>query len=134
MIGLKRGPKGHPEVEEMVAFMGKGTEFTGVLKFDGTVRVDGRLEGEVHTQDTLIVGETAEIVGEVNVGTLITSGTITGNIIAAKTVHFVAPGSFSGDIATPALQIDEGFKFNGRCIMGREGKLAAVPRQEAMSA
>jgi len=133
MIGLKKAPKGHPEVGEMVAFMGKGTEFKGILKFEGTIRVDGRLDGEVHTQDTLIVGESAELTGELNVGTLITSGSITGNIVATKTVHFVAPGSFTGEIATPAIQIDEGFSFNGRCFMGRDEKAAAQPRAEVQA-
>jgi cytoskeletal protein CcmA (bactofilin family) len=109
--------KGHPEVGEMVAFLGKGTDFKGVLSFEGTIRVDGRLEGEVHTKDTLIVGESAEITGNVNVGTIITSGRITGNIIATKMAHLMSPGNLTGDVATPKLKVDEGFSLNGRCEM-----------------
>ena len=112
-----RKPKGHPEVEEVVAFLGRGTEFKGVLHFEGTIRVDGKLEGEVFTKDTLIVGETAEILGNINVGTIITSGKIQGNINAAKNVHLMAPGTLTGDITTPALHMEEGFNFNGRCEM-----------------
>ena len=125
-----RKAKGHPEVEEMVAFLGKGTDFKGVLHFEGTIRVDGRLEGEVFTKDTLIVGESAEIMGNLNVGTLITSGRITGNITASKKAHLIAPGSFAGDIITPALQVDEGFIFTGRCEMqGDKAALRLEPKQ-----
>jgi len=114
--------KGHPEVEEVVAFLGKGTDFRGVLKFEGTIRVDGHLEGEVVTKDTLIVGDSATIVGNLNVGTLICSGKIQGNIAATQKVHFIAPGTLNGDVATPRMMVDEGFFLNGRCEMGREGR------------
>ena len=120
---MLRKAKGHPEVQEVVAFLGKGTDFRGVLHFEGTIRVDGRLEGEVFTRDTLIVGDTADIQGNLNVGSIITSGRINGNIVAATKAHFMAPGSFTGDVAAPALQVDEGFMFNGRCEMKKEGKV-----------
>lgn len=128
--------KGHPEVEEVVAFLGKGTDFRGVLHFEGTIRVDGRLEGEVFTKDTLIVGDTAEITGNLNVGNLITSGKITGNIVATKRAHFVAPGVLNGDVTTPALHVDEGFRFNGRCDMKREDKVVGhiMPKEESAKA
>jgi cytoskeletal protein CcmA (bactofilin family) len=130
-----RKAKGHPEVGETVAFLGKGTDFRGVLHFEGTIRVDGRLEGEVFTKDTLIVGESADITGNLNVGTIITSGKITGTIIATGTAHIVAPGSFSGDITTPVLNVDEGFCFNGRCDMKKDQKVAHLePKKEAISA
>ncbi|HEY3346634.1 MAG TPA: polymer-forming cytoskeletal protein [Nitrospirota bacterium] len=117
--------KGHPEVEEMVAFLGKGTDFRGILHFQGTIRVDGRIEGEVITKDTLIVGDSAEIHGNLNVGTLISSGTITGNIVAAKKAQMIAPGTLTGDIVTPVLNIEEGFVMNGRCEMGKAVKQGA---------
>jgi cytoskeletal protein CcmA (bactofilin family) len=125
---MLRKAKGHPEVHEVVAFLGKGTDFRGVLRFEGTIRVDGRLEGEVFTRDTLIVGDTAEILGNLSVGTLITSGKINGNITATAKAHFMAPGAFTGDVASPALQVDEGFTFNGRCEMRREGKVVGEIR------
>jgi cytoskeletal protein CcmA (bactofilin family) len=136
---MLRRAKGHPEVAEVVAFLGKGTDFRGVLHFEGTIRVDGRLEGEVITKDTLIVGETAEIMGNLNVGSIITSGKVTGNITATKKVHFMAPGSLTGDVNTPVLHIDEGFCFNGRCEMKKDAKDGKVvghikPKEEVLTA
>ena len=43
------------------AFLGEGTEFKGVISFEGTVRVDGVLEGEVITDDTFIIGTAAQV-------------------------------------------------------------------------
>lgn len=128
--------KGHPEVEEVVAFLGKGTDFRGVLNFEGTIRVDGRLEGEVFTKDTLIVGESAEIMGNLNVGTLITSGKINGNITATVKAQLLAPGSLTGDVTTPVLNVEDGFYFNGRCEMKRDvkGQAAKETAKEAVKA
>ncbi|HEX9135502.1 MAG TPA: polymer-forming cytoskeletal protein, partial [Nitrospirota bacterium] len=60
---LKRG-SGSPEQAEITAFLGKGTEFKGVLSFEGTIRVDGKVDGEVISKDTLIAGDGAFLQGE----------------------------------------------------------------------
>ena len=50
------------------AFLGEGTEFKGVISFEGTVRVDGVLEGEVITEDTFIIGAAAKISANIQAG------------------------------------------------------------------
>ena len=87
---LKKG-SGSPEQAEITAFLGKGTEFKGVLSFEGTIRVDGKVEGEVVSKDTLIAGDGAFLQGEITVGTIISSGKIVGNINASQKVHVLAP-------------------------------------------
>jgi len=118
---LKRG-SGTPEQAEITAFLGKGTAFKGVLSFEGTIRVDGRIEGEVVSKDTLIAGDGAFIQGEITVGTLISSGKIVGNITASQKVHVLSPGHIQGNIKTPKLIIEEGVTFDGKCEMAGEKK------------
>jgi len=118
---LKKG-SGSPEQSEITAFLGKGTEFKGVLSFEGTIRVDGKVEGEVVSKDTLIAGDGAFLKGEITVGTLISSGTVVGNINAAQKVHVIAPASIEGNVKTPKLIIEEGVIFNGKCEMPKEAK------------
>ena len=118
---LKRG-SGSPEQAEITAFLGKGTEFKGVFSFTGTIRVDGKVEGEVLSKDTLIAGDGAYLQGEISVGTIISSGKIVGNIIASQKVHLLAPGTIEGNIKTPKLIIEEGVIFDGKCEMVAEKK------------
>ena len=118
---LKKG-SGSPEQSEITAFLGKGTEFKGVLSFAGTIRVDGNVEGEVISKDTLIAGDGAYLKGEISVGSLILSGTVVGNINAAQKVHILAPASIEGNVRTPKLIIEEGVTFNGKCEMPKETK------------
>ncbi len=114
---LKKG-SGSPEQAEITAFLGKGTEFKGVLSFEGTIRVDGKVEGEVVSKDTLIAGDGALLQGEITIGTLICSGKVVGNINAGLKVHVLAPANIQGNIRTPKLIIEEGVTLNGKCEMG----------------
>ena len=111
------------EGKEVKAYLGEGTKFKGVLRFDGTVRLDGFLEGEVITEDTLIIGEKAHVIAELSVGTIITLGKIEGNISASKKIEIRAKSRLVGNIKTPLLFIEEGASFDGQCEMsGNENK------------
>ena len=102
---------------EIKAFLGEGTNFKGILTFEGTVRVDGKMEGEILTKDTLVVGESAEINAEIQVDTIVVSGAVKGNITATGKVQVYRPGKISGNIKTPSLFIEEGVIFDGGCVM-----------------
>lgn len=102
---------------EIKAFLGEGTDFKGILTFEGTVRVDGQLEGEVYTKDTLIVGESAVVAAEINVHTIVISGIVRGNINATGKIEVHRPGKLFGNVKTPSLFIEEGVIFEGNCAM-----------------
>lgn len=102
---------------EMNAFLGGETFFEGKLSYTGAVRVDGRFKGEIRSEDTLIVGETARIEGMIHVGRAIIQGEIVGNVHAKVKVELHHPGRVIGDITTPAVMIDEGAIFDGKCKM-----------------
>jgi cytoskeletal protein CcmA (bactofilin family) len=121
---LKKGSGVSAEHAEITAFLGKGTEFKGVLSFEGTIRVDGRVEGEILSKDTLIAGDEAHLQGEISVGTIISSGKIVGNVNASLKVHILAPGVIEGNIKTPKLIIEEGVTFDGKCEMAGQKKAA----------
>jgi cytoskeletal protein CcmA (bactofilin family) len=114
---------------EIKAFLGEGTEFKGVLSFQGTVRIDGHVEGEVVGDDLLIVGEPGFLKAEVEVGTVVNSGRIVGNVRAKKRVELLASSVVSGNITTPSLVISEGAVFNGTCLMA-EPEVGAGPEPE----
>ncbi|MFV1956691.1 MAG: polymer-forming cytoskeletal protein [bacterium] len=105
---------------EIKAFLGEGTDFKGILTFEGTVRIDGKLEGEVYTKDTLVIGETAVVNAEINVNTIVVSGEVRGNITATSKVEVHRPGKVLGNIKTPSLFIEEGVIFEGGCSMAQE--------------
>ncbi len=99
------------------AFLGEDTEFNGLLSFEGTVRIDGKFEGEVATNDNLIIGEHAQVKAEINVGTMMVQGKVEGNVTAANKLHITNKGQVFGNISTPSLHIEEGAILEGSIIM-----------------
>jgi len=107
------------------AFLGPGSRFEGKLSFDEMVRLDGVFSGEIKSSDTLIVGESAEIDGKIQVGSLILSGHFKGDIKATTSVELRAPAQVEGSIDTPIIKIDEKVIFNGEIKMTESNKGAA---------
>ncbi len=108
----------HDETGEINALLGHGVEFNGKLTFVGTVRIDGKLSGEIKTDDVLIIGEGAEVKAEIEVSTLIIrGGVVYGKIKASELVEIHAPGKLIGNIISPQLYIDKGVIFQGECRM-----------------
>ena len=101
------------------AFLGEGTSFKGTLTFEGTVRIDGRLEGEIFTKDMLVVGEGAQVTAAIHAGVVVIGGTVHGNITAERKIEIHPTGRLYGNICTPSLVIEEGVIFEGSCTMGR---------------
>lgn len=103
---------------EITALLGRGTVFHGKLVFDGKVRIDGHFDGEIHSDDTLVIGETGEVTADIRVATvIIRGGTVRGNIHARDAVEVYAPGCVHGDITSPQVFIDKGVTFEGQCSM-----------------
>ena len=116
---------------EINAFLGSDTEFEGKLSFKGAVRIDGSFTGEIYTEGTLIVGESAVIKSDIHVSHIIVSGEIRGNIVADNRIEIHAPGKVFGNIQAPAVVIEEGVIFEGNCRMQKaeengDKKLAVV--------
>ena len=123
-------------IKDIKAYLGEDTVFSGTLSFNGVVRIDGKMDGEVNTDDTLIVGENGVIEADIHAGTVICRGKIKGTIQASKRIEIHANSEVVGNISTPALLVENGAIFDGSCDMsGYEGKIIKlVQSEEAESA
>ena len=117
------------------AFLGEGTEFKGVISFEGTVRVDGILEGEVITEDTFIVGSAAQVIANIQAGTVIIMGQVEGKIEAKEKCEVRLGSHVKGEVHTPSIYIEEGAVFEGACYMtGKDSKVESRLTSVAESA
>ena len=99
------------------AFIDQGSEFEGKLSFKDTVRIDGCFRGEITSQNTLVVGETGEIMATVRSCSVIVSGTVTGNIFASQRLVLHKTARVEGDIEANSIAIEEGAVLNGKLTM-----------------
>ena len=102
---------------DVSAFIGRGVDFKGTIIYNGTVRIDGSLEGEVQTDGVLLVGEEAVLKAKVTAGTVVCKGKITGDVTATEKIRLRAPAVLNGGVKAPMLSIEEGVLFNGTIEM-----------------
>ncbi len=100
--------------------IGKGSSIEGTLKVDSTLRVDGRIKGNVTTGDSLVIGKDGAINGDVVVRNAIIGGKLKGKLTASGKVVLEAKSEFKGELKTTKLVIDEGAVFEGNCSMSAE--------------
>ena len=102
---------------QIKAYMGEDTEFNGSLSFEGTVRIDGKFEGQVTTEDTLIIGETGHVKAEISAGTVVCMGRVEGTVVASKKVEIHSTSKVVGNVKSPAIYIELGGVLDGSCDM-----------------
>jgi len=105
------------ESHEVSGVIEKGCEFEGKLCYEGTLRIGGTFKGEIYTNDVLVIGEGARVQAEIEAGTIIINGEVTGNVVAKHRVEIHRPAVFRGNITTPSLMVDEGVIFEGSSKM-----------------
>ena len=103
---------------EVVAFFGPGVECIGEIWYEGDVQIDGGLEGLVHTNGTLVIGDRAVIKATIEAGAVVCQGRIQGDVVAREMVKLLASGSIEGTLSTPRLSVETGGVMNGRVSMG----------------
>ncbi len=102
---------------QVTALLDKGASFDGRLTFEGTVRIGGNFEGEIFTNDTLIINPGAKVEAQIEANNVVISGNVKGNIFAKQRVIMHPPASFQGTVTAPSLRIDEGVVFEGASYM-----------------
>jgi len=109
----------------------KGTKITGNIDMEGSVRIDGYVKGKLKTTETLTVGKTGEVEGEVQVKEAVVGGKVKGTLTASQKVVLENRASIFGDVTTGVFVIKEGGVFHGKCSM-KEGE--EVDRQPVVKA
>jgi cytoskeletal protein CcmA (bactofilin family) len=114
---IKRNEK-EKQSGSISTLIGEDARIEGHLDFDGTLRLDGRLEGQMTSNNgILIVGEKARITADVNVLKAVVMGEITGSVTALDKIELYPPARITGDICAPTITIESGAMLNGKCIM-----------------
>ncbi len=105
-------------------------EIKGTLKFSGELMFEGKLEGEIQTDGILNLGDSAVINGNINAGTVVVRGKITGNIIAKEKIEIKTKTELFGDIRAAKLAVEEGVTFVGKTEVNpnKVSPAAAAPR------
>jgi len=100
--------------------------FQGTLNVQGSLRVDGTLEGSVDNARQVIIGEAGKIKGDVTANTVVCGGEIEGNI-CAEMLEVLGKASIKGDVRSNKMIVEEGGRIDGLCKIGSSEDPVSLP-------
>ena len=90
---------------------------SGEIQTEGTVRVDGRVEGSMHRADTLLIGKDGTVAGDVEAREVVVGGIIRGNLTVSGRVEVQSSATVQGDIRAAAVMLHEGGSVQGHLMI-----------------
>lgn len=107
--------------EEMInSVLGQGSTVKGAMDIQGSVRIDGRVEGTLTCSESVVIGKAGTVKADIKAKTVMSGGKVYGNISAAKRVELQAGSCLEGDVYTASLVIADGVHFQGSCRMSSQ--------------
>lgn len=105
MQGPARQPPTRPNV---VSIIGRGMTLVGDCRSEGTIWIEGRVEGNVAAREAIVIGENGVVVGDIVTDDAIIYGRIRGRLTVASRVELHASSAVDGLIDTRRIQLKEG--------------------------
>jgi cytoskeletal protein CcmA (bactofilin family) len=106
-----------PKPEGMNSTIGEGSVFEGKFYISGSLKIDGKFEGEIKTDEELVVGEKGRVKTDIYAKSVVVAGTVIGNINAEQEVRLLETAKVLGDITAPSISIQRGVVAQGQIII-----------------
>lgn len=121
--------------ESVISIIGPGMKVVGDCETDGTLRVEGAVQGSVHAGKAVVIGKDGRVIGDVSTQDAVISGRVEGSVTAHSRLELQATCRIEGEVNTPRLQLEEGAVFNGSVQMAQEsaGGDSAAPYKNSDS-
>jgi len=104
-------------MEGVTTILGKKTSFSGTMRFQSSLKIDGSFQGKIISPGFLYVEEGAVINADIKVGSVVIAGYVKGNVEARDKIELLPTGKLYGDVRTAKLKIADGVVFEGKCEM-----------------
>jgi cytoskeletal protein CcmA (bactofilin family) len=104
--------------EGVVSIIGPGMRVVGDCDTDGTLRVEGTVEGTVRAGKAVVVGKDGSINGDIITQDAIIGGRVTGKVFAESRLELQATALVEGEIRARRIKLDEGGRLNGNVHIG----------------
>ena len=105
---------------DLATTLGQGTSLTGTLKFESSLMIRGRFQGDIDAKGSLYIDESAVVTaGRVRDMSIVVAGSVKGDLEAVDKVELRSTAQVRGNVRASKLRIADGVIFEGRCEMVR---------------
>ena len=109
---------GTSTTESVISIVGPGMKVVGDVETDGTLRIEGVVEGSVRAAKAVVIGKEGSVNGDVHAQDAVIAGRVVGRVVAESRLELQATSTVEGEVFARRLQLDEGAVVNGPLKMG----------------
>jgi len=122
-----------PQASGAISIIAPGTKIVGDVETDGTLRIEGVVEGTVRAAKAVVVGKDGVVRGDIQTQDAVVGGHVEGTVVAESRLELQATCVIDGEIRARRIKLDEGGKVNGQIQMGEgASRPAVIPRPEVV--
>lgn len=114
---------GDPGAMSVIA---NGMRILGDVESNGTIKVEGVIEGAVRGARQVLLGKSGVVHGDIHAGDAVLGGKVVGAVVASERVEIQGTASVEGDIHTKSIVVYEGGSINGAVRMGESASQRAA--------
>lgn len=104
--------------ETVISIVGPGMKVTGDCETDGTIRVEGVVDGSIRAGKAVVVGKEGLVEGDILTQDAVVSGRVVGTVVAESRLELQATCRIEGQVRARRMQLEEGALLNGTVEMG----------------
>jgi cytoskeletal protein CcmA (bactofilin family) len=97
-----------------LSVLARGFRVIGTVESDGTVKIEGHLDGDVHVGRQLLVAAGGVVLGNIHADEVVVAGRVEGDIMATARIVLQPGCDVRGDLTGPVVAVQEGGIVNGR--------------------
>jgi cytoskeletal protein CcmA (bactofilin family) len=112
-VSAPEAPKAEPEIKRPRTLIGPGIKFTGDIEATEDIEINGRVEGNINSGNTITVTKGGSIRGDVAAENYILEGISEGNAKVQDFCKIGGDGSFTGELFAATLVTEDGSAFEG---------------------
>lgn len=112
---------------ELSTLLAKDAEIRGTMRTQGSLRIDGKIVGDVICIKNVTIGQTGSVEGNIQAETIILAGRVKGSLVAKQKIHLEATAELEGDLTAGKLSIQEGAKLCGHAATDSDRVPSALP-------
>ena len=106
-------------IQGIESLISQGVEIKGQIFAQGSMRIDGSIEGQLDVKGDILIGEKGKVKGGVKAENIILGGKIEGDVIARGRFELTSTGSINGDVACATITVEEGGLLDGNFKMAK---------------
>jgi cytoskeletal protein CcmA (bactofilin family) len=122
-----------PQPASGISLIAPGTKIIGDCETDGTLRIEGVVEGHIRAGKAVVVGKDGVVRGDIVTQDAVIGGHVVGTVVAESRLELQATCVIDGEIRARRIKLDEGGKVNGQIQMGEnatgQSRVQPVPNQ-----